>query len=158
MAVDIEIKEIKPHLTAAVDYTTSMDKMSEAMGGVFGEVMGAMGSSGVKPDGMPFSMYPKMEPASTGEWEVISGFPVDQPIAEQGRVKTIELPGGTVAVATHMGPYDTLEQTYKAKGKELPKLGYETAGPMWESYFTDPMKEPDPAKWRTDIYWPVRKI
>ena len=26
---------------------------------------------------------------------------------------------------------------------------------MWEIYLTDPAQEPDPAKWRTQICWPV---
>jgi hypothetical protein len=31
------------------------------------------------------------------------------------------------------------------------------AGPMWEMYLTDPATEPDPAKWRIDIYYPSQQ-
>jgi AraC family transcriptional regulator len=26
---------------------------------------------------------------------------------------------------------------------------------MWEVYLSDPQTEPDPATWRTQIFWPV---
>jgi AraC family transcriptional regulator len=34
--------------------------------------------------------------------------------------------------------------------------GLEPAGAPWEVYVTDPGAEPDPSKWRTDIFFPVR--
>lgn len=30
-------------------------------------------------------------------------------------------------------------------------------GPPWEAYITDPAEHPDPANWRTEIYWPVAR-
>ena len=33
--------------------------------------------------------------------------------------------------------------------------GLEPAGVPWEVYVTDPGAEPDPSKWRTDLYFPV---
>ena len=29
---------------------------------------------------------------------------------------------------------------------------------QWEIYWTDPGLEPDPAKWRTQIFFPVKKL
>jgi effector-binding domain-containing protein len=33
--------------------------------------------------------------------------------------------------------------------------GRRPASTMWEVYLTDPEEEPDPARWRTEVYWPV---
>jgi len=30
------------------------------------------------------------------------------------------------------------------------------AGAPWESYVTDPADYPDPADWKTEIFWPVK--
>ncbi len=33
--------------------------------------------------------------------------------------------------------------------------GLRPAGAPWEWYVTDPAEHPDPADWRTEIYWPA---
>ena len=63
--------------------------------------------------------------------------------------------GGPAAVAVHAGPYDQLGETYAALERWIEANGLRTAGAPWESYITDPTDHPDPADWRTEIYWPV---
>jgi effector-binding domain-containing protein len=64
-------------------------------------------------------------------------------------------PGKTV-VAIYQGPY---ENTWKGSEavmnylKEHPKLSI--AGPMYESYVSDPGMEPDSTKWITNVVFPV---
>ena len=45
-------------------------------------IMGFMQAKGLHPTGMPFSTYPRMEPDSDGNWEVIAGLPVAEPVVE----------------------------------------------------------------------------
>jgi AraC family transcriptional regulator len=33
--------------------------------------------------------------------------------------------------------------------------GLEPADTMWEVYLSDPSRQPDPATWRTEVWWPV---
>jgi effector-binding domain-containing protein len=33
--------------------------------------------------------------------------------------------------------------------------GLRPGGPPWEWYLTAPAAHPDPADWRTEVYWPV---
>jgi len=56
-----------------------------------------------------------------------------------------QLPAGTIACATHVGPYESLAETYSAT------QGLALSGPMWEVYLSDPQLEPDPSTWRTDV-------
>jgi len=65
------------------------------------------------------------------------------------------LPGGPAAVAVHMGAYDKLQDTYAAIERWMQQQGVRAAGAPWESYITDPAEHPDPAKWRTDVFWPI---
>ena len=68
----------------------------------------------------------------------------------------MDLPGGSAAVAVHVGPYERLVDTYEALQAWVLEQGFELAWPMWEYYLSDPQSEPDPATWRTRIVWPVR--
>ena len=133
--------------------TTTTDKFAEIMGSLFGEVYGYIQQCGQEPAGMPFSIYHSMEGDSV---ELECGMPVGSPLAGTPRVQAGELPSGTMATVTHMGPYEGLPQTWGALAAWISSQGLEPAGAPWEVYVTDPGAEPDQSKWRTDIFFPVR--
>ena len=132
--------------------TTTIDKLPAIMGQLFGEVYGHIQRSGQEPAGMPFSIYHSME---GGTVELECGMPVGSPMAGTARVKAGELPGGTMATVTHLGPYADLPHTWAALTEWINSQGLQPAGAPWEVYVTDPGAEPDQAKWRTDIFFPV---
>lgn len=156
--MDIRIEQDLPAAAAVVEFDADPQHMSEEVGRAFEEVVETLGSSSVSPAGMPFSLYTELEPDDEGRWHVVSGIPVAQPVPAVGRVEPFEIPGGTVAVATHVGPYDTLARTYELMQREVVSLGYTPSGPMWEYYFTDPQTEPDPKRWRTDIHMRIEPV
>jgi len=84
------------------------------------------------------------------------GWPTPAPFTSDNEVQAGTLPGGSLAVASYEGPYDGVGPAYEAIQAWCAEHGHEIAGPPWESYVTDPNEEPDPAKWRTDIHFPVR--
>jgi effector-binding domain-containing protein len=90
------------------------------------------------------------------EIAVEAGFPVEREIDGDGRVEPSALPGGRVAVTTHLGRYEELEDAYAAVRNWIIEHGYATAGPHWEFYFTDPAADPDPSHWRTDVVTPYK--
>lgn len=153
--VRIKLINAEPVHAAVVKYKTPVAKIPENMGKAFGSVASYLESKHLAPSAMPFSMYLSMSPDNDGEWEVISGMPVDAEITKENDVEPFDLPAGKVAVATHIGPYDTLEKTYSKVDHWIKKHHLKPAGMMWEYYFNGPNSEPDPSKWRTDIYWPV---
>ena len=57
-----------------------------------------------------------------------------------------------------MGPYDKLQDTYAAIERWMQQQGVRAAGAPWESYITDPAEHPDPANWRTDVFWPISDV
>ena len=85
----------------------------------------------------------------------MAGFPVAAAITASGDVVASRLPAGQVVEAVHVGPYDTLEQTYREVEAWIAEQGLRGTDVMWESYLSDPGAEPDPATWRTLVCGPV---
>ena len=133
--------------------TVPMREIGKVMGPLFGEVYGYIQQSGQTPAGMPLAIYHSI-PGETVDLEC--AMPVAEPLAGSGRVQAGELPAGTAATVTHMGPYDDLGRTWAALTEWMKSQGLDAAGAPWEVYVTDPGAEPDQSKWRTDIFFPVR--
>ena len=126
---------------------------------LIGEVMGWLQSQGLKPSGPPIFRY-----AEFGERETIDvGWPVASlPAQVSGRVRADTLPAGRYATLLYTGPYDGLpgatHQFMEAMAKDKLPLAVEALKPQgqrWgafvEWYLTDPMTEPDPKKWQTQV-------
>jgi AraC family transcriptional regulator len=54
-----------------------------------------------------------------------------------------------------VGPYDGLRDAYAAIEQWMGREGYKPAGAPWESYVTDPGEVPNPAEWKTEVFWPI---
>jgi effector-binding domain-containing protein len=68
----------------------------------------------------------------------------------------LNMPGGPHAVASHFGPYDTLQETHSAIRNWCAASGRKMIGPCWETYPTDPSLEADASKWQTGVHYPVQ--
>ena len=152
MQQHFETKQVESQHVLTIRTSTTVDKIPELLGELFGEVYAHIQQHGQQPAGMPFSMYHSMV-GGTVDFE--PGIPVASPLEGAGRVQAGELPSGTVATVTHMGPYEALGQTWVALMEWIGSQDLQPAGPPWEVYVTDPGKEPDQSKWRTDIFFPV---
>ena len=146
-----EIHRVTMRETAVITIDGAADEMPAAIGSAILEVEAAMSEAGVGLDGPAFTRYLEMEPRIRAE----VGFPVERPAPHVGRVYPGRLPGGRVASVIHVGPFEGLEHTYAALERWLGELGLHASGPMWEVYWSDPEKEPDPATWRTEIVEPL---
>jgi effector-binding domain-containing protein len=148
-----EIIEIEPQQVAVVRGAVALDRLPDFFGSAFTAVMAALEAQGVAPTGPPFGYYPTHP---TEVVEVEAGFPTASAIDAQGDVVPAILPGGRAVSCVHVGPYDTLTQTYAELEAWVADQGLEPAAGMWEIYLSDPASEPDPNTWRTQIIWPVR--
>ncbi len=66
----------------AIRTATTMDKIGEVMGSLFGEVYGCIQQSGQEPAGMPFSIYHSMDGDAI---DLECGMPVAAPTEGMGR-------------------------------------------------------------------------
>ncbi len=154
MALDFGTREIGAQPILGIRITAKMSELGQIMGPLFGEVVAHIQRKGQHPAGMPFAIYYGME---GGEVDVECGVPTASSMEGGGRIRSGELPAGTVATVTHMGPYDDLRETWAALTEWMSSQGLVPVGAPWEVYVTDPGAEPDSSKWRTDIFFPVRQ-
>ncbi|MEZ5963416.1 MAG: GyrI-like domain-containing protein [Planctomycetota bacterium] len=147
-----EVVQRQAQAVASIRLECTSDEISKTMAVALPEVMAQVTASGGRIAGPPFARYHTFA-ADKVDMEV--GVPVAKPITEKGRVKNSELPGGKVATAWHIGPYDKLGGAHEALAKFARERGLRGSGGPWEIYWTDPGMVPDPQKWRTQLFLPV---
>ena len=144
-------KQIEPQSFLFVRRRVARSEVASAIGEAFGAVMGHGHAVGAVFAGKPTTRYPDV---SYGMMTLEAGFPIAAPVAGNDVVESGTLSGGTVAVAIHEGPYTDLGESYAAIERWMEANGVKPAGAAWESYITDPAEHPNPADWRTEIFWP----
>jgi effector-binding domain-containing protein len=82
------------------------------------------------------------------------GVELDGPFVEHGDVVRSATPAGTVASATHFGPYSRLGAAHDAVRQWCRANNHDLAGPNWEIYgHWQPEWNADPSQIRTDVYY-----
>jgi len=120
----------------------------------FGKLFGHGHKAGLAIAGWPVARYLSVGP---GLWTVEAAMPLASAAAGDGEMEAGSLPAGPVAVGVHAGPYEELPGTYAAIEQWMTDQGLKAAGAPWESYVTDPGQHPDPADWKTEVYWPLER-
>jgi len=147
-----EVVELDPQDAIAVRGNVVNTDLPSFFERAFATVAAAVESSGAEIVGPPFGFYPEMPTANV---VVEAGFPVSKPVEGVADAHPLVLPGGRVVQAVHVGPYETMEETYVELQSWMDQQGLRPAVGMWECYLSDPRTEPDPATWRTKIIWPI---
>lgn len=146
----------KVHLTeqpvAVVRERVPMASLTDFFGRAFSTVMAAAQKQGASPAGPPFALYRGMPSESV---DVEAGFPITGNFEGTDGVAKATLPETDALEALHIGPYDTLENTYHAILGQMEAEGLTPSDTMWEYYLSDPEAEPDAAKWQTRVVWPI---
>lgn len=151
-AGSVEIHDTHPREVAIISAEVPPAELPKTIGEAMCEIEAHLTEAGVEIAGPPFVRYLGFGP---GPLKAEIGFPVLRPAPHVGRMYPGRLPGGRVASIVHIGPYETLEQTYGKLQAWLAEAGIQGTGPMWEVYWSDPEAEPDPATWRTEILLPL---
>ena len=149
-----EVVQVEARPAAAIHLHIPAKDMGKYMDPAINEVLQVIEAQGLRPAGPLFSFH-LQRPGEEFNFEI--GFPVEGPIKEEGRVRMIERPAARVVRAIHTGPYDGLQRSWQefqewVKNERLPVIEM-----FWESYLTDPGKEPDPKKWRTELNWVIER-
>ncbi len=145
-----EIDEVPSQHAAVVRGHVRVDELPDFFGRAFGAVMETLIGQGIDAAGPPIAYYPAMPDEM---FDVEAGFPTAGAVEPVGDVVPLVLPHGRVARGVHIGPYDTLTETYDELFAWLAEQGESPGEQMWESYLSDPSAESDPAAWRTEVVW-----
>jgi effector-binding domain-containing protein len=149
---EIEFMTLPPQRTAAVRERVPIAELPEFFSRAFERVSTELRRQGVEPSGPPYGYYHGMPDAAV---DVEAGYPVRTVVGAHDGVAPATLPGGEVAQAVHVGPFDTLAVTYAEVADAVQAAGRHPAEGMWESYLTDPAAEPDASTWRTRVTVPL---
>jgi effector-binding domain-containing protein len=147
MAVSVNVETVHPRKLAAVRRDVAPGAVGTAWGAV-GKVWNFIrNQEGLWKGGHNIFLY--HHPAQPGEPILCEfGVEVTRTFETAGEVYATETPGGEAAVAVHRGPYDRMDEAYKAIEQWLAASRRESAGKSWEIY-GDPT--PDPADTETTI-------
>jgi effector-binding domain-containing protein len=148
-----EIRQAPPQAAAIVQVSCPVSEIAAVMGPTFEKVVDAVTRSGGVVTGPAFARYREMSPERV---EFDCGMGVASPYDGEGDVKPAQLGGCEAAYARHVGPYETVGETWNALTDWVHGQGRELQGPGWESYLTDPEAEPDPTKWVTEVWLPLK--
>jgi len=159
MKPDIKIKEISEQPTITIRENATMASIPVRIGKIYSEIITFMSKKGIAPAGAPFAYWHNMnsESMNKGVFDMECGFPIGAPVEGEGQIKASKLPGGKVATAMHIGPYETLVETYEAMQSWTKEKGYQVEDDMWEAYLTNPCEVPDKSKWMTEIFLPIKQ-
>lgn len=149
--LSIARKNLEPMPFLFVRRQAGPSEISTVLGECFGIVFSHCMAKGVEMAGFPLARYPVVGPLTTIE----AGVPLKAPAKPEGEMEFVELPGGPAVFAVHGGPYDQLGDTHAAILRWLQEQKLRAAGPHWEWYVTDPGQNPNPADWRTHIFYPL---
>lgn len=150
---DIRTEVRAAQATAVARATLRVAEFGPWLGKTYPAVAGLLAASQAGPAGPPFARF---RPLGDGRYAVEAGFPATGRFDGSGEVMPAELPGGQVAVTTHIGAYHQIEHAYQALTGWLAEHGGEPAGDPWEVYLSGPPTNPDPASWRTEVLQPYR--
>lgn len=145
-------KEISPLPILFIRRRIARDELQSALAECFGKVYGYATQKGLPIAGFPLCRYVS---TGVGLWTIEPAVPLAASAQGEGEIQAGQLPGGPVAFAVHSGPYDQLGATNAAVERWIEANGYGVGGPPWEWYVTDPGEHPNPADWKTEVYWPL---
>jgi AraC family transcriptional regulator len=151
--LSIERRDIAAQPFLFVRMRVARHELSSAIGEGLGKAFPYAMRTGIAIGGRPTTRYLSTGP---GLYNVEIGMPVAAATHGEGDVEVGSLPGGPVAVAVHGGSYEQLSETYAALERWIEANGFRVNGAPWEAYITDPADFPDPADWRTEVYWPLQ--
>lgn len=141
--------------------TTDSAAISAAVAAAFRTMGEFMGRQGITPAGPPRIIYTAW---SDTETRFTLAFPVAGPLPEIGPAEVVSaamLPGAHALRFEHVGPYETLRDTYGRIDAWLKehkaiegKSDWQRYMPMWEEYINDPQTTPA-SELVTRIYLPL---
>jgi effector-binding domain-containing protein len=146
--VSVSLEIVQPRKLAAVRREVPLGGVGAAWGPAVGKVWDFVRSQpGLRTDGHNIFLY--HHPAQPGApLQCDFGVEVTRGFERAGEVYATETPAGEAAVAVHRGPYNRMNDAYKAIEGWMAANGRESAGHSWEIY-GDPT--PDPSETETTI-------
>ena len=150
------VVELKSTPFAYMSLQSALAAMPTTMAEGFRSLMGKFAQAKAPMAGNPLAHYTLFD-ATSASFDL--GFPARAEDVEALRATGLfigQTPGGRNMTATHIGPYDTVSETYELMTAAMKRQGLSGAKDMWESYLSPP--DTPPSEIRTDLIWHVEQV
>jgi DNA-binding transcriptional MerR regulator len=148
----VEHRHVPAAPVAAISDTVATAEIGAWLQGALGEMYATASAQGVDDPGMAGGVYGNGLFESEGGDAVVY---IPRVLHSVGRVHQLELPGVDLAVVTHSGPEDGIDRAYGALATYVARSALAIDGPVREFYPVNRHHTADPARWRTEIGWPI---
>jgi len=147
-----KIVQTKAVKMAAIHVTVPREKIREAMGPGYQELLATLKAQGVTPSGPWFTHHFKMEP-DVFDFEI--AVPVAAEVKPAGRVRAGELPAMHAAQTVYHGSYEGLPDGWMEFEAWITKNGHQIGPDLVEVYRVGPESGEDASKWQTVLSRPL---
>ncbi len=138
----------------SIRQTIGFSDFAKFFGEHYPKMAEAISKAGAKP-GIPLGVYYVYDEAGM-KADVAASIPYEgNDIKAEGYTK-LSLPAAKAYLIDYYGNYEKMKPAYDALGEKLKAIGKGNPDLIVEEYITDPMTEPDTAKWHTKIYFFVK--
>ena len=157
----INVEGVTQHSGGYYLYNTTSCKFSDfkqKMATMLGEVGAYAISHNVTMAGKPFILYHKWDEENDTIMFSACVPTNSRIVSDEAEILTGKLESFTTVKTVLKGDYSNLKEAWDTTMKYITerKLEMIEAGPMLETYLTDPISEPNPAKWITEVYVAVK--
>ncbi len=152
MPYDIQVRLLGPQTMLSLRQAIRPSELARFIADALKTTHDFLAHRGGAPAGPPFTIY---HAVSDQQMVVEVGIPTATLLEAADGLGAGDLYAGRAAMTTHVGPYDTLTDAYRALNEWIVQHGEQAAGSPWESYVTDPAGLP-PEQVRTNVYWPIK--
>jgi effector-binding domain-containing protein len=149
---EVTIRDIEAVDVIGVTFRTAPESISEDGAQAMKDLLEGLDRDDITPSGPPRFVYHALDEDA---WTIEACIPVtDVQRAPQG-LQLRHFDGGPAATTIHVGPYDQLGRAYRELAVWMENQGLKTGGPPFDIYLNDPNEVKDPAKFETELVWPV---
>ena len=149
----VELITIDSFFYASVIKKVYFENVEVEMEEMFARVGDYIESAEVTGNGSPFAVYHEIKQDTI---DLECGIPLNTLPEKKGSIHTGKFPATRCAMSDYFGGYSFLEETHTVIQEWIEKRRFKLAGPPMEKYITGASVNPDPGKWHTKIYYPVR--
>jgi DNA-binding transcriptional MerR regulator/effector-binding domain-containing protein len=150
----IELRSVAAAPAAAITEVVDAEDAGAWLQGALGELYAILTAQNVPATGPAGGVFAdELFTRHCGQATIF--VPCGGAVREMGRVASLVVPAAELAVITHAGPPDDVDRAYGTLAAYVTNHALAVDGPMREYYLVSQRDTADPARWRTEIGWPV---
>jgi effector-binding domain-containing protein len=146
------VRQLEPTDVIGVTFDTSPEGIGPESGAAYQRLYDLFAEEEISPTGPPRLVYHRM---SENTWTIECCVPVAGVTEAPHGLYLRAFPGGRVARTLHVGPYEELGMAYRELEVWVDQQGLTTSAPPFDVYLNDPHEVEDPARFETELVWPV---